>query len=102
MSEFATHYVDRAIQHAQGGARVTRRAAQDAFMREVADRTRRTVWATGCHSWYLDRFGRNTALWPGSTVGYWWRTRRLDDSVFEPVAAGRRQPAGSNRESLDA
>jgi cation diffusion facilitator CzcD-associated flavoprotein CzcO len=99
MSEFATHYVDRAIQRSGGGARVTRPAAQQAFMSQVAARSRRTVWMTGCHSWYLDARGRNTALWPGSTVGYWWRTRRPDDSVFEPVAE-RSRPA--TKETLDA
>ena len=46
-------------------------------------RSRHTIWATGCRSWYLDRFGNNTALWPGTTIGYWLRTRRLDDSQFE-------------------
>jgi cation diffusion facilitator CzcD-associated flavoprotein CzcO len=99
MSEFAARYVDRAVRRADDGARVTRPAAQEAFMREVGVRSRRTVWMTGCRSWYLDRQGRNTALWPGSTVGYWWRTRRLDDSVFEPVAARRPHPT---RETQDA
>jgi len=37
---------------------------------------RRSVWLTGCGSWYLDRNGRNTTLWPGFAVEYWWRTRR--------------------------
>jgi len=30
-----------------------------------------TVWSTGgCSSWYLDRHGRNTTLWPGSTFSF--------------------------------
>jgi hypothetical protein len=99
MSEFAMRYVDRAIQGSRPGARVTRSGAQDAFMREVAERTRHTVWATGCRSWYLDRQGRNTALWPGSTVEYWWRTRRPKASVFEPVAL--RRPA-AEQDVVDA
>jgi hypothetical protein len=32
---------------------------------------------TGCRSWYQDEHGRNSALWPGFTVDYWRRTRRL-------------------------
>lgn len=24
----------------------------------------RTVWTTGCASWYLDATGRNSTLWP--------------------------------------
>jgi cation diffusion facilitator CzcD-associated flavoprotein CzcO len=41
-------------------------------------RLRRTVWATGCKSWYLDSHGRNVTLWPGFTVDYWRRLRRVD------------------------
>jgi cation diffusion facilitator CzcD-associated flavoprotein CzcO len=51
---------------------------QDAFNADLERRSRRTVWATGCHSWYLDRFGHNRALWPASSVAFWRRTRRLD------------------------
>jgi cation diffusion facilitator CzcD-associated flavoprotein CzcO len=40
-------------------------------------RLRRAVWsAGGCRSWYLDDAGVNRAIWPGSTVEYWARTRR--------------------------
>ena len=78
MIEFATGYVLRAIDQGRGGARVATQQAQDAFTREMLSRSKHTVWATGCRSWYLDRFGNNTSLWPGSTVGYWWRTRTVD------------------------
>lgn len=42
----------------------------------------RTVWATGCKSWYLDEQGRNVTLWPGFTVEYWRRLRRVDWSAY--------------------
>jgi cation diffusion facilitator CzcD-associated flavoprotein CzcO len=51
---------------------------QDEFNAELERRSRRTVWATGCHSWYLDRFGNNRVVWPSSTIDYWRRTRRVD------------------------
>jgi len=41
----------------------------------------------GCRSWYLDRLGNNTTVWPGSTLSYWWRTRRVDPDDFAPVTA---------------
>ena len=56
--------------------------SEDRFTAEMRRRSRHTVWASGCRSWYLDRFGNNTAIWPGSVVGYWWRTRRVDDTDF--------------------
>jgi len=43
------------------------------------------VWATGCSSWYQTAAGHNSALWPGFTVDYWRRTRRLR---LEDFAAG--------------
>lgn len=85
MTEFATRYILQGLDRARSGARVTTAAAQAAFTDEMRRRFRGTVWATGCRSWYLDRFGHNTALWPGSTVAYWWRTRTMDDSVFERI-----------------
>jgi cation diffusion facilitator CzcD-associated flavoprotein CzcO len=85
MIEFATRYVLDCLDRGRSGARVTTTSAQDRFTAEMRRRSRHTVWATGCRSWYLDRFGNNTAIWPGSVVGYWWRTRRVDDTAFEPV-----------------
>jgi cation diffusion facilitator CzcD-associated flavoprotein CzcO len=35
-----------------------------------------TVFATGCHSWYLTADGRNTQNWPASTLRFRLRTRR--------------------------
>jgi cation diffusion facilitator CzcD-associated flavoprotein CzcO len=62
---------------------------QDEFNAELAERSTHTVWATGCHSWYLDRFGKNRTLWPASTVSYWRRTRRVDPRhvVLDPDLA---------------
>ncbi len=45
-------------------------------------RMKRTVWASGCRSWYLSEGGRNDTLWPGSTLEYWWRTRRFDADAY--------------------
>lgn len=87
MIELATRYVLECLDRARSGARDTSARAQARFTAEMLRRSRHTVWASGCRSWYLDRFGHNTAIWPGSTVAYWWRTRRVDDSVFEPLAA---------------
>jgi cation diffusion facilitator CzcD-associated flavoprotein CzcO len=52
-----------------------RTEAQARFGTWLRRRMARTVWLSGCRSWYLDRFGRNTTLWPGFAVGYWVRVR---------------------------
>ena len=43
----------------------------------------RTVWASGCKSWYIDENGKNVTLWPGSTVRYKRETRKIDLSHFD-------------------
>ena len=54
-------------------------AAMAAHRELVARRSRGTVWlAGGCASWYLDRHGHNTTLWPDFTFRYRRLTRRLD------------------------
>lgn len=63
------------------------RAAQAAWRDDVARRERGTVWTSGgCASWYLDRTGRNSTLWPDFT----WRFRRrvapFDASEYAVVA----------------
>jgi len=56
-----------------------RPAVQDAFNEEVQRRLRGTVWnAGGCRSYYLDRNGRNSTIFPGSTLELRRRLR------FEP------------------
>jgi hypothetical protein len=46
-------------------------AAMTAYNDEVQRRMAPTVWNTGgCVSWYLDRQGRNTTLWPGSITAF--------------------------------
>ncbi|WP_323751048.1 NAD(P)/FAD-dependent oxidoreductase [Marinobacter sp.] len=41
-----------------------------------------TVWDSGCHSWYLDDQGRNTAIWPGFTFSYRFATRSVDTADY--------------------
>ena len=46
-----------------------------------------TVWDSGCHSWYLDEYGRNTALWPGFTFSYRFATRSVDTADYRFITA---------------
>lgn len=52
--------------------------AQSTFNGRIHGKLKDAVWsAGGCISWYLDEHGVNRTLWPGSTLSYWLRTRRL-------------------------
>jgi hypothetical protein len=50
----------------------------------------RTVWATGCSSWYLDAHGRNTTLWPGFTFTFRRQTRRFDPDAYASTRSSDR------------
>ncbi len=45
----------------------------------------KTVWASGCSSWYLNTKGRNTTLYPRLTANFHRETRRVDKSEYEVV-----------------
>ena len=46
----------------------------------------RTVWAATDRSWYKTPQGRITNNWWGSTLRYWWDTRRFDAEHYRGVA----------------
>jgi cation diffusion facilitator CzcD-associated flavoprotein CzcO len=67
-----------------------RPAVQAAFNEEVQRRLRGTVWnAGGCRSYYLDRNGRNSTIFPGSTLEL-RRRLRFESTNYELVPASRR------------
>lgn len=63
---------------------------QRRFNRGLQRRMKRTVWTSGCRSWYLDAQGKNTTLWPGFTFTFRFLTRRLDPRHYEMLDGVRR------------
>jgi cation diffusion facilitator CzcD-associated flavoprotein CzcO len=62
--------------------------AQAAWNERVQRAMKGTVWtAGGCASWYLDRNGLNTTLWPGFAFRYRRLMRRFDSRNYDPVPA---------------
>jgi cation diffusion facilitator CzcD-associated flavoprotein CzcO len=71
-----------------------REEVQRAYNERVQAGLRGTVWnAGGCASWYLDRSGRNTTLWPSFTWRFRERTRRFDRAAYVAVPAAAGSPA---------
>ena len=58
---------------------------QTAFNDKLQHRMKRTVWSSGCRSWYLDANGRNTTLWPGFTFDFRRRTYRIAPGRYRIV-----------------
>jgi cation diffusion facilitator CzcD-associated flavoprotein CzcO len=57
--------------------------AQSSYNRELDQLTRGTVWVTGgCASYYIDRNGHNSTLWPYFTWPFRTRTRAFDEAAY--------------------
>jgi cation diffusion facilitator CzcD-associated flavoprotein CzcO len=56
--------------------------AVEAYNRELDAKMERTVWNTGCQSWYLDDTGRNATLWPDWTFRFRQRAARFDEGAY--------------------
>jgi cation diffusion facilitator CzcD-associated flavoprotein CzcO len=90
MIEAQLHHIRGALldQRRRGSsATMVRRSEVERFYTAVQRRLQRTVWTTGCSSWYRSAAGQVDTLWPGTTVEYWLRTRRFRPSSHEAVAA---------------
>jgi len=63
----------------RGGASLeVRREVMEAADDRLQQRMAATTWSQTGKSWYKNAEGRVTNNWPGSTVEYWWKTRRAD------------------------
>ena len=63
---------------------------------------KRTVWsAGGCDSWYLDAHGKNTTLWPRSTLDFRRRLASFDAAAYTLTPRRPRRHAG-HREDVTA
>jgi cyclohexanone monooxygenase len=80
-------------------------AATDAWNDDLQRRMQRTVWNTGgCSSWYLDDHGRNTVLWPRTTIAFRRLLSRFDVAAYDVQAARTPSPSSSTptREDVTA
>ncbi|MCO5248063.1 MAG: NAD(P)/FAD-dependent oxidoreductase [Chitinophagales bacterium] len=75
----AIHYMDRkSVQTID-----VKPAVQEKYNKEIQARLDKTIWSSGCQSWYLNKNGKNTTLWPGFTFEYRVRTRLFDPNKYE-------------------
>jgi hypothetical protein len=65
-----------------------RSEAQRRYNADLQKHMQRTIWKTGgCASWYLDKHGKNTTLWPGFTFVFRRLTRRFDVAAYATTKA---------------
>jgi cation diffusion facilitator CzcD-associated flavoprotein CzcO len=78
-----TYIADGIAKTEAGGGRFeVRPEVAAAYNAELQRKLPKTVWGSGCSSWYLDSQGRNLTLWPGFTFDFRRRTREFRLSDF--------------------
>ncbi|TLG14265.1 NAD(P)/FAD-dependent oxidoreductase [Nocardia cyriacigeorgica] len=61
-----------------------RRDVQDRYNAELQKKLAKSVWLTGgCSSWYLDKHGNNTTLWPDFTFEFRRLTKQFDVEAYD-------------------
>ncbi|MGB8365167.1 MAG: flavin-containing monooxygenase [Rhizomicrobium sp.] len=88
MIEAQAHYIMHCIawllREGADEVDVKERVQRD-FNSRLKARMDRTVWQSGCRSWYLNENGTNSTIWPDFSVSYWWQTRQPDPHDFKFV-----------------
>jgi cation diffusion facilitator CzcD-associated flavoprotein CzcO len=86
MLEAQTHYLLEALRGMRRrGAMIAevRPEVQARWNEEVQRRLQGTIWNIGgCASWYLDRNGRNSVMWPEYTFNFRRRANRFEPSEY--------------------
>lgn len=96
-----TYIVDalRTMRRDSYGAVEVTASAEQQWSADLQRRMTRTVWSTGgCASWYLDKHGNNTTLWPRTTFAFRGETASFDPGAYT-LSAPTTQP---NREAAHA
>lgn len=76
---------------------------QEIWNAQVQDSLRGTVWNDGgCSSYYIDVNGRNSAIYPWTTVRFRKETKHFDPDDYEFGSADRVSPANPEREEVTA
>ena len=87
MMESCFNYVIKALPHilnAQTNYINTRADIQEDYNKRLQKRMQKTIWMQGgCNSWYLNKDGINTTLWPGFTAEYRVLTSRFNPKDYE-------------------
>lgn len=54
----------------------------EAFTEDLQRKVKKTVWGSGCSSWYLNEEGRNVSMWPDYSFAYRRQTKRFDPTEY--------------------
>jgi len=77
-------YWDALIKKGLNGSLDVKPETQKRYNEDLAARFGKTVWASGCRSWYLNEDGKNFTLYPELAYRYRQRTNKfnMDDYIY--------------------
>lgn len=97
MAEAQTTYLVDAVRTMTRFDLATVEVRHDVYQRygqQMQAQLQGTVWTTGhCASWYQDKHGTNTTLWPGFTFHFRRLTQRFDLDRYHSTARASREHA---------
>ncbi|NQD91520.1 NAD(P)/FAD-dependent oxidoreductase [Pseudomonas sp. CrR25] len=73
MIEAQIQYILACLRHMQRNglkSLVVREIAATDYTLQMQGHLKGSVWSSGCTSWYLDKHGKNLALWPATVTAY--------------------------------
>lgn len=85
MVEAQVHYIVAALRNLRQQGKTVLRLRPEVQQEDYArmqQKMRRTVWASGCRSWYQHADGHIDTLWPGYTWEYWLQTRHFQAADY--------------------
>lgn len=87
-AEGQMNYITQAVKHLLNKdikSIEVKQSVQVKFNQFVQKRMQKTVWTSGCKSWYLTEDGKNTTLWPGFSAEYRLSVRRFKPSEYHEI-----------------
>jgi cation diffusion facilitator CzcD-associated flavoprotein CzcO len=87
MMESLYNYVLKALPHILNSSTKyihPKENVQQRYNENLQKRMQKTIWLQGgCNSWYVNKDGINTTLWPGFTAEFRWLTSRFNVNDYE-------------------
>ena len=85
MIEAQAAHIARLLDHARHTNKptiVVKPEVEAAYNRKIQNALKKTVWNTGCKSWYKDENGHIFTLWPHTTTRFAWEMRNASVNEY--------------------
>jgi cation diffusion facilitator CzcD-associated flavoprotein CzcO len=84
---YIMHYI-RHLEKGENGSYIDLKPeVQEKYNQDLQRKFKGTVWSSGCKSWYLNRAGKNTTLFPRLASTFRRLTKRFDPTVYRHYTA---------------